>query len=403
MLAPLRDRRFALLWVGQAISFLGDRTYGIALPFLIFEQGGTASQISLAFTCFSIAQVVFLLVGGVLVDRWPRRLVMLTADGVRALILVILVGLLLTDRFALWHIYVVSAGFGFFSAFFMPAAASIVPELVKPERLVAANALRSLSMDLSQIVGPLLGSALVAVAGVTLAMGFDAASFLVSAACVFAIGSGRRAAPRSSASERERSYLQDIADGFRYVAASQWLWVTITIFALANVFLMGTLNIALPVLAAERLGGAGGLGTVLAAMAAGSILSALIVGRFDRLRHRGILAYGAVLLSGVVIGALGLSSGLLSAAALAAVLGAGVAVFGVIWEATLQERVPTEALGRVVSIDMLGSFALLPVGYLLVGALIPAVGLTGTMLIGGIGTVALAVCGLSLRAIRSLD
>ena len=109
--------------MGQAISFLGDRTYGIALPFLIFEQGGTASQISLAFTCFSIAQVVFLLVGGVLVDRWPRRLVMLTADGVRAAILAVLVGLPLADRFALWHIYVVSAGFSFFPGFFISAPA----------------------------------------------------------------------------------------------------------------------------------------------------------------------------------------------------------------------------------------------------------------------------------------
>ncbi len=77
VLAPLRQRSYALLWAGQTVSVLGDRVYATALPFLVLALGGGAGQLGTAFACSLVPQVLFLLAGGVLTDRLPRRSVML--------------------------------------------------------------------------------------------------------------------------------------------------------------------------------------------------------------------------------------------------------------------------------------------------------------------------------------
>ena len=153
----------------------------------------------------------------------------------------------------------------------------------------------------------------------------------------------------------------------------------------------------------RKLPGVQAIGWLYAAQAVGAVLAALLLGRLGRVRRRGVVAYLAVVVQGGAILLLGAAHGLPLAVLALFLSGASITVFGVIWEATLQERVPNEALGRVASVDMLGSIALLPVGLLLVGRGVTALGVTPSILICGGVAVVLAALALTTRAVRELD
>lgn len=184
---PLRHKPFVWFWLGQSVSLLGDRVYSVALPFLVLELGGGAGEIGRMLAVYSVPQLLFLLTGGVLVDRFTRRLTMLASDLAHALLLVVVLALLVTERLELAHLYVLSGLFGLLSAFFMPATLSITPQLVPREVLTQANAMRSFASELAGILGPPLGGLLVTAGSLTLALGFDALTFTVGALCLLAM------------------------------------------------------------------------------------------------------------------------------------------------------------------------------------------------------------------------
>ena len=404
--SPLCYREYAILWLGQTISLLGDRAYTAALPFLVLSLGGNASQLSAALIFSSVPRLLFLLVGGVAVDRVARRFAILVTDLTQATALAVIASTLVAGSLRIWHVYALSAVFGSCSAFTLPAARGIIPEVVPDDALVAANALSGISREGTGILGPLMGAALVASGGVTLAFGADAVSFVLSALCMAAIGAIRLAPIRARLGrtrDSRVSFVSEIKDGFRLIAASQWLWATIVLFSVGNIFLNGSLAVGLPLLAQERLGGPKVFGWVLSGIAGGSMLGAFLLGRSRRLARRGLLAYGGVALGGVALVLLSVSSGWWQAVCAGVLLGSSITVFSLVWDSTIQELVPREALGRVFSVDLLGSFALLPVGYLAIGLLVTRIGAANILLLGGVATIALAFVGLSLRSIRMLD
>lgn len=186
------------------------------------------------------------------------------------------------------------------------------------------------------------------------------------------------------------------------VAASQWLWVTIALFSLDNVFFAGSLQIALPLLAQQELGGARAFGYVLSSFAVGSLVTALALGQLGTPRRRGLLAYMGVLVSGVTLVLLSRATETWQASLVAVVLGGSIVAFSLVWESTLQDLIPHEALGRVASIDLLGSISLMPVGLILAGVSVDHYGPGATILIGGLGSIVIALAGLSLGSVRNL-
>ena len=404
---PLRQPPFLWFWLGQTVSILGDRVYSVALPFLLFELGGDAGQLGQLLASYMVPQVLFLLVGGVLVDRLPRKLTMIVSDLFHAALLVIVILLLAGGDLALSHLYVLSALFGLASAFFLPATTSLVPQLVARASLTQANAARAFAGELAGILGPPLGGVLVTLGGLTLALGFDAGTFVVGALCLLAV----RPRPVARApgvtvhgdDEARSGYLTDLREGFRYVTGSVWLWVTILIFSVVNICVSGVTVVLLPLLAEARFAGAASLGWLLSGMAGGALVSSLVLNQLGRLRRRGRLAYLAVAASGLALLGLAAAPTVVWGVLATALLGASIAVFGVVWETVMQELVPDEVLGRVVSIDMLGSFALLPLGFLLTGYLAESAPLGQVALGYGGATVLLALLGLSVPAVRRLD
>ena len=397
----LTHRPFALLWSGQTISRFGDSLYRIALAWWVLEKTGSAAQMGIVVFFSLTPMILFLLIGGVVVDRLPRLRVMLSSDLLSGLVISVVAILAYTGQLELWHIYIASLVFGFVEAFFFPAYSAAVPEITPSEMLPSANSLTDLSRQLTGMIGPSIGAVIVAVGGTPLAFALDALSFFVSAICISLI---RHASVTSTKPSEAKHILADLREGFNLVFSSSWLWITIVVFGFINVTANGPFAIAMPLLVKQNLNAdVGALGFIQTLFSVGSIAGAVWVGRFVRLRRRGVIAYIATLVTGVAALVIGFPITIIGVGIASFIRGVGFAVFGLIWTNTVQELVPPEKLGRVFSIDALGSFVLMPLGFAGVGVLADQLGAPMVFILGGTITIFLTLLALMHPGIRNLD
>jgi DHA3 family tetracycline resistance protein-like MFS transporter len=204
---------------------------------------------------------------------------------------------------------------------------------------------------------------------------------------------------------RVRSHpLEEFREGWRAVISMPWLWITISIAAFANLTQAGPYLVGLPFLVKTNLGNdVRVLGWLFSAASIGSVVAALWLGRATQLRHRGLISYIGLAIWGLTLLILGLPLGLPFLLVTNFMMMASLNVFNLIWTNTLQEMVPHELLGRISSIDFLGSFVLLPIGYGLAGWAIDLLGAPPVFIVGGTLTALLALLGLLHPAIRNLD
>jgi DHA3 family tetracycline resistance protein-like MFS transporter len=349
----------------------------------------------------SVPMLGLLLLGGVFVDRWPRLPIMIGSDGLRAIVVGLVAGLALNGQLAVWHLLVMSALFGATSAFFYPAYQALLPDVVAPADLPSANSLKSISLQLAGLMGPALAGLVVARGGSWLAFAGDSVSFVISACCLFAMP-GKLTLRGSFTAQT--GVFKDLRQGLATVARSPWLWITISIAGISNITLSGPFETVLPLLVARHTSNAAQMyGVLMTLSSAGSLLAAILFGRLKRLRWRGYGVYLPWLLAGLMLAAMGLwpAPGVMVLAACA--WEACMTILGLAWYNSLQELVPSELLGRVASIDALGSYAFLPVGYALSGLAADHLGPAPVFLIGGLVSALIIALGLLHPAVRGLD
>ena len=131
-LGPLRERNFRLLASARTISFFGTNLAPIAVAFAVLDLTGSATDVGIAFACWTLAQVSTLLIGGVVADRLPRRLVMVSSDSANFVIRATMGALLVSGHAQIWELFVLQALGGAATAFYSPASTGLVPETVRP-------------------------------------------------------------------------------------------------------------------------------------------------------------------------------------------------------------------------------------------------------------------------------
>jgi len=393
-LSPLRERDFRLFFAGRTISRLGASFSYVALAFAILEIGGDASDVGIVLACFAVSQLVFILVGGVWADRLPRNRVMVAANVINGFAQLTVATIVLTDVARTWHIAALAAVNGLAQAFFFPAAQGIVPQLVSKTRLQEANALLRLSLNATNIGGAALAGLVVAAAGAGWAIAVDGVSFLVCA------GFLARIRLPSSAMERSR-FVAELRDGWSAFASRTWLWAIVIAFGFINAFWASGLSVLGPIVAKAELGGAAAWGLIAAATGLGLVAGAGVALKW---RPEHPLRVGMLATAGLSLPLAALASGVpLPVVVVSAfVAGLGIELFGVFWELSLQQHIPGELLSRVFSYDMLGSIALMPVGFLVVGPLSDAVGIHPTLWITAGAIVVLVGATLSVDDVRRL-
>lgn len=401
MLRLLRNYLFTSVLIGQTLSCLGDGIYRVALAWWVLEKTGSATVMSTLLIFSFVPTLLFLLMGGVASDRFSRVSIMLMSDLLRGLVVLILAVLVGTGQVAIWPLYIASVVLGVAEAFFQPAYTSLVPEIVSCDLLTNANALVSLSKQISKIIGPALGALIISHFGILGAFALNGVSFFVSALFLapllnISLSLAKKQLPLS--------WKNDLIQGFTTVAQVPWVWITIMVAALGNITISGPIAVALPFLIKTHVeADVRSLGFVYSMLSLGSFLSIAWLGRSVKLRRRGAIAYAAWMLGGGMILVIGLPISILSMGVAAIIFGGAMTIFSLIWTTTLQELIPREKLGRVSSIDSFGSYMLLPVGYGVIGLAITKIGPSMVFIVSGIITVGLGMLALTHRAIRGLD
>ncbi len=365
----LRERRFALLFAARTTSVLGSAIGPVALAFAVLDlPDATATTLGLVLAAEAVPAVLFMLIGGVVADRFPRYRVMVSADVAAGLSFAALAALFLTDQAHLGPVMALAACHGIAQAMFYPALTGIVPQVVPPDRLQPANGLLRLSMNGSRILGLAIGGGLVATIGPGWALAVDAASFLVSALML----AGVRVA--NTRSESGTTMLADLRHGWREFVGRQWIWVIVLQFALVNAAANAGLGVLGPVLAKRDLGGAPAWSLILAAEAAGMVLGVLVAIRF-RPKRPMLAATVAMFPTAAPFALLGMHAHVLIVASAAFIAGICIDIFAVLWDTALQQHIPPDALSRVSSYDAVGSFMFGPLGLLAAGPLAGLIGL----------------------------
>jgi len=414
VLRSLRHRPFALLWTGQTTSRLGDSLYRIALSWWVLEKTGSAVAMGTVLVFSQVPMLIFLLIGGVVVDRLPRIRIMFSSDVLSGLVISFVTIFSWLNLLQIWHIYIASMLFGFVEAFFFPAYQAVIPQITPSELLVSANSLNGLSQRVTGIVGPALGAALVATGGTSLTFGLDALSFFISALCVFPMLRSNldevqrqenvARTEKGLAKDTLRQGFKDLLEGFNLVRTIPWIWISILLFGFVNIMEAGPRAVAMPFLIKEDLGAdVKLLGILGSAASLGFVVGMLWLGQYARLHRRGLLGYLSIVGTGAALLPFAFKLPIPILIASMFVSGMSTSVFALIWTHTLQEMVPGKMLGRVYSIDALGSFVLLPIGFSLSGWATDRFGAPTVFLIGGLSTIVLALLGLIHPAIRKLD
>src|SRR6266516_4980417 len=154
----LRSQPFALLWAGQSISALGDGTFYIALTWQVLLLTGSGIAMASVIIAGTIPRLLFFLIGGVAADRFPRRLILLWSDTIRAVIVLLIALLGWTHLLQTWHLVALALFFGIVDGFFGPAYQAIIPQLVEKTALPSANALTGISQKAGFIFGSVLAA-----------------------------------------------------------------------------------------------------------------------------------------------------------------------------------------------------------------------------------------------------
>ena len=397
MLRPLAIRDFALLWTGMTVSLLGDGLYTVAIAWQVYSISNAPTALAVVGIAWMAPQVLLLLLGGVISDRFERRLVLLLSDAVRGSSIAAIGVLSVTGRLELWHVTVLVAFYGAGAAVFAPAFTGIVRDVVPRDLLLEANSLDQFVRPLCvRLIGPAVGGALIGLASAGAALLVDAGTFAFSAAAFLLMRT--RSLPDAS----KRTLWRDVAEGISYVRSRTWLWATLGSVTLSLLFFLGPVYVLMPYIVKNSLeGGAQGLGLVFAAGGVGAVAAALFRGQLGLPRRPMAVVYLTWAVTAFSLIGYAVVNAVWQAMIVSFVSVACLTTGGIVWTTVLQRAVPARMIGRVSSLDWVLSLGLAPVSYALTGPIADALGARATLLgCGALGGTVLVFVFLVVPGVR---
>lgn len=358
--AALTYRDFRVLWLGAFTSTIGTWMQRVAQNWLVLTLAGPASAFFLGLDGFLGELPILLLtvVGGVVADRYDRRLLLLSSQVVQMTAAFTLAALVYWDIVRIWQVLVLSAVTGLAQAFGGPAYQSLLPSLVDRQHVPNAIAFNSIQFNLARVIGPLLAGAALAAFGMVACFGLNGLSFLAVIAAILSLR------VRHTPAAATRALHQEMRSGFTYVRSHPALG-GLAVLGFAGTFLGNPILTFLPLFAQDVFqGGVGHYTQLMAWAGGGAVTGALVVAWLGKFPHMGRavlglqVAFGALLVLFAVTRIFWLNALLLCAAGACMVM-----VFAML-SSLVQLNAPNEMRGRVMSIYMVAFRGGMPLGSL---------------------------------------
>ncbi|HYG94873.1 MAG TPA: MFS transporter [Nocardioides sp.] len=392
-LTPFRHAGYRRLGSALVLTTFGSGVWMVALVWEVIRIGGGPGELSVVSTAAAVGVLLPALLGGVVADRVPQKLILLAVAAVELVGMALVALLSWTDLTQLWHLAVVSFATGVAMAFYYPAYSAWLPALVPEEDLMAVNGFEGMVRPtIGQAVGPGVAGVVVgavsAAAALSVAAGANLLGLLVLA--TVPLTAVRRDLPEAGSQapgprNAVATVLADMREGFVYMVRTPWLLATLLFASVMILAMMGPLEVLVPFLIKDKLGGGpGDHALVLACFGIGGAVGSLAMASF-RMPRRYLtlmnLMWGVGSLPFILVG---YANAVWVVAVATFVLGVFFSAPMVIWGTLLQRRVPAHLLGRVASLDFFVSISLMPVSMAVAGPVADLIGLRATFLIAGI-------------------
>jgi DHA3 family tetracycline resistance protein-like MFS transporter len=380
-------------------SLIGDGIFLVAIAWTAYSLWNTPVALSIVGIAMTVPTIACLLLGGVISDRFDRRLILLCSDLGRGLVVGLLALLATTHTLDFAMLTVIVAAYGVGAAFFTPAFESIVPTIVDPGELAQANALDQFVRPIAlRLIGPALGGWLIGFVGVGPAFAIDAASFVVSAFTVLGLRRVAAAAPAPA------STVAALSDGWRFVRGNVWLWGTLLSAAVAYLAFLGPTETLVPYMVKNILHGSpSDLGLVFAAGGIGAVAAAFVVGQRGQPRRDITWMYLCWTIATLAVVGYGLASTIPQLMLACLLFNALEAAGTIMWSTIKQRHTPSNLLGRISSLDWLISISLLPLSFAITGPVADVVGVRATLIGAGLIGAAATFGALFIPGMRDVE
>jgi DHA3 family macrolide efflux protein-like MFS transporter len=398
-------RPFFTVWTGQVFSLLGSELVQFALVWWLTTTTGSAMVLVLATMMAVLPRVFVSPVAGALIDRWNRRLVMMTADGLSALAIILLALLFAFDAVQIWHVYVVMFVRAACGAFHWPAMQASTTLMVPEEHLARVAGLNQALQGLGAIVAPPLGALLLNILPMQGVLAVDVVTAILAISPLLFVHVPQPERTAATAEASRPSMVADLRDALRFLRAWPGILMVIAIAVVVNLLLFPALSLQ-PLLVTEHFGGdvlqlawmqsAFGIGTV----AGGITLS--VWGGFKRRSLTGLLALA---LNGIGFATIGVLPSDGFPVALGAMFFASfmnpIASGALL--SILQVIVPADMQGRVFTLLQSAVGVMVPLGLIIAGPLANVLGCQIWYLAGGVAMAVMGIGALFVPAITRLD
>ena len=389
-LAPLASSDYRYLFLGTALTLGGYFMQVVAQGWLVYELTGSPSWLGIVSFAGGIPLLVFALPAGVMVDRFDRRAVLIVGQGLTALVVIVLAGLIGAGLVEAWHVALAALISGTLLVLVIPARQALLPTTVPRSQLGPAIALLSIGQNSGRVVGPSLAGVLIAAFGAAASFAAQAGGSALALLCAVMM----RPQPASVRGQR-RSAVQDLLEGLRYVREDPTVLALIALQAIPAFLIMPYVQL-LPIFARDILGsGPEGLGTLMTAGGVGSVLGSLGVVLLP-VRRRGVLLMVSLAIFALLLAVFAASRWLPLSIGIMGLIGVAQAVYLATNNTLVQLAVPNALQGRVMSVYMT-TWGLMPLGALPQGILADWLGAPAVL--AGTGLLSCLVVG--LMAIRS--
>jgi MFS family permease len=388
-LMPFRHSAYRRLAVALMLSMFASGVWIVGLVWEVIRIGGGPGQLSFVTTAGAVGVMLPALLAGVVADRVPQKSILIGVAALECAGMGLVAVLSFLDLTQVWHLAAVTFAAGAGMAFYYPAYSAWLPALVPESDLMAVNGFEGMVRPtIGQAVGPGVAGVVVGLASSGAAVGVAAAA---SALGLFALTfvpktAVRRELPAGGEGRPAvASALADMREGFVYMVRTPWLLATLLFASIMILVLMGPLEVLMPFLVKDRLGGGpGDHALVLAAFGIGGAVGSLAMASF-RMPRRYLTVMNLMWGVGCLpLAVMGVATAVWHVVAAALVLGAMFSAPMVIWGTLLQRRVPAHMLGRVASLDFFVSISLMPVSMALAGPVSELIGLRTTFFIAAV-------------------
>jgi MFS family permease len=393
--SPRVDWNLTRYLTGRAASLVGDQVYFVALAWAALKASG-ASGVGIALAAATIPRAILLLAGGVFVDRYGAKPIMLGSNMVRAALLGAIAVWVVAHQPSLTVLILIAIAFGAVDGLFYPADNTITAFLSTPDNITRINGLRQVAQQGALLLGGPAGGVILAAGGLALAFTVDTATLVVAIITLAWTRLTHRTVRPS-----DEAFVAQLLEGLRQTISRPLIFHTVLIITVAAFAFAAPANVGLPALAHYRHWGASGYGILTGSLGAGALAGALLLGAVRKLAHPGITMMGALLLQAVCLGAAADVPSEALATLLIAVAGLGLSIASALAFSLVQINTPPAHLGRVMSVLTLGTAGLAPLAYLITGPLISTLGVGLTFLACAALEAAAAITGLTLTSTRT--